>query len=345
MSNPSTPPPAPNQANAHPNTQTRTQTPKHAPKAQESTHQSPRANKAKPKTPAAKAHATPNPTAQNAQKNSTRESNPHSARATIPQPTAPQSHAPKPSPKPTLKPTLTKMPQKTPQENLLPTARAPQSRSPQPHNLTRAHHNPKKPDSTPLTPSKSTPPHEPHELIEVAKLGKSIGVHGALKCHLLTDFPEIFQKGAKFFAIFSSPYEQITHPLTLQAFDPQRHLIAFEEITSMEAAKSLTNFILHSTLEDTRKHCALGKEEFFWFDIIGCRVCEAGILLGEVREIQRIGATDYLLVRTDSTLQKSAPTPLAKEFLIPYIAPFIKDTDLEAKTIYTQNAKALLEAS
>ena len=113
----------------------------------------------------------------------------------------------------------------------------------------------------------------------------------------------------------------------------------------MEAAKCFTNFILHSTLEDTRKHCALGKEEFFWFDIIGCRVCEEGILLGEVREIQRIGAIDYLLVRTDSTLQKSAPTPLAKEFLIPYIAPFIKDTDLEAKTIYTQNAKALLEAS
>ena len=93
MSNPSTPPLAPNQANAHPSRQTRTQVGKHAPKAQESTHQSPRANKTKPKTPAAKAHATPNPTAQNAQKNPTRESNPHSARATIPQPTAPQSHA------------------------------------------------------------------------------------------------------------------------------------------------------------------------------------------------------------------------------------------------------------
>ena len=329
MSNPSTPPLAPNQANTHSNRQAGKQTP--APKAQESTHQSPHPDKAKPKA-RTKTHGD-----KNAPKNPTRESNPHSPRATIPAPT-------KPSPKiPLPKPTATKTPKKIPQENLTPTAHAPQSHSPQPHNLTRAHHNPKKPDSTPLTPSKSTPPHEPHELIEVAKLGKSMGVHGALKCHLLTDFPEIFQKGVKFFAIFSSPYEQITHPLTLQNFDPQRHLITFEEITSMEAAKSLTNFILHSTLEDTRKHCALGKEEFFWFDIIGCRVCEAGILLGEVREIQRIGATDYLLVRTDSTLQKSAS--LAKEFLIPYIAPFIKDTDLEAKTIYTQNAKALLEAS
>ena len=293
MSNPSTPPPAPNQANAHQTKQMRAQAGKHAPapKAQESTRQNPHPNKAKPKT-----HAD-----RNAPKNPTRESTPHSAHD--------KAHA-----------------------------RAPQSHSPQPHN-------PQKPDSTPLTPSKSTPPHEPHELIEVAKLGKSIGVHGALKCQLLTDFPEIFQKGVKFFAIFGSPYEKITHPLTLQTFDPQRHLITFEEITSMEAAKSLTNFILHSTLEDTRKHCALGKEEFFWFDIIGCKVSEAGILLGEVREIQRIGATDYLLVRTDSTLQKGTPTPLAKEFLIPYIAPFIKDTDLEAKTIYTQNAKALLEAS
>lgn len=327
MSNPSTPPLAPNQADKHPNTQTSTQTLKQAPapKAQESTRQNPHPNKAKPK-----AHAD-----KNAPKNPTRESTPHSAHDKA---HARASHSPttKPSPKPSPKPTPTKTPKKIPQEKLPHTARAPQSHSPQPHN-------PKKPDSIPLTPSKSTPPHETHELIEVAKLGKSIGVHGALKCHLLTDFPEIFQKGVKFFAIFSSPCEKITHPLTLQTFDPQRHLITFEEITSMEAAKSLTNFILHSTLEDTRKHCALGKEEFFWFDIIGCRVCEAGILLGEVREIQRIGATDYLLVRTDSTLQKSAS--LAKEFLIPYIAPFIKDTDLEAKTIYTQNAKALLEAS
>ena len=328
MSNPSTPPLAPNQANAHSSTQAGKQAP--APKAQKSARQSPRPDKAKPKA-SPKTHAD-----KNAQKNPTRESNPHSLRAkSSPQShaRASQSHAPKPSPKPTPKPTPTETLQKNPHKNLPHTAHAPQPRSPQPHN-------PKKPDSTPLTPSKSTPP---HELIEVAKLGKSIGVHGAFKCHLLTDFPEIFQKGVKFFAIFSSPYEQITHPLTLQTFDPQRHLITFEEITSMEAAKSLTNFILHSTLEDTRKHCALGKEEFFWFDIIGCKVCEAGILLGEVREIQRIGATDYLLVRTDSTLQKSAS--LAKEFLIPYIAPFIKDTDLETKTIYTQNAKALLEAS
>ena len=307
MSNPSTPPLAPNQANTHSNRQAGKQTP--APKAQESTHQSPHPDKAKPKADP-KTYAD-----QNAKKNPTRESNSHSSRSKAPAPT-------KPSPK-------------IPQEKLPHTARAPQSHSPQPHNH-------KKPDSTPLAPSKFP---SPHELIEVAKLGKSIGVHGTLKCHLLTDFPEIFQKGVKFFAIFSSPYEQITHPLTLQTFDPQRHLITFEEITSMEVAKSLTNFILHSTLEDTRKHCALGKEEFFWFDIIGCRVCEAGILLGEVREIQRIGTTDYLLVRTDSTLQKGTPTPLAKEFLIPYIAPFIKDTDLEAKTIYTQNAKALLEAS
>ena len=298
MSNPSTPPLAPNQANARPSRQMRAQAGKQtpAPKAQKSARQSPHHDKAKPKA-RTKTHGD-----KNAQKKPTRESTPHGARA-----------------------------------KASPQARASQSHSPQPH-----YDNPKKPDSTPLTPSKSTPP---HELIEVAKLGKSIGVHGTLKCHLLTDFPENFQKGVKFFAIFSSPYEKITHPLTLQTFDPQRHLIAFEEITSMEAAKALTNFILHSTLEDTRKHCALGKEEFFWFDIIGCRVCEAGILLGEVREIQRIGATDYLLVRTDSTLQKGTPTPLAKEFLIPYIAPFIKDTDLEAKTIYTQNAKALLEAS
>lgn len=178
-------------------------------------------------------------------------------------------------------------------------------------------------------------------LIEIAKLGRSVGVNGVLKCHLFTDFPEIFQKGIKLYAILNTPYQNLSHTLTLKTFDLKKHLIAFEEINSQEKAKALTNFVLFCTFEDTKKYCILQDEEFFWFDVIGCKVYEENQILGEVLDIQRIGNTDYLLIKTDATLSKN----FAKTFLIPYIEPFIIKTLINDKTIFTKNTKALLEAS
>ena len=39
----------------------------------------------------------------------------------------------------------------------------------------------------------------PDELLEVAKIGKTIGLKGALKLHDKSDFPKQFKKGANFF--------------------------------------------------------------------------------------------------------------------------------------------------
>ncbi len=179
-----------------------------------------------------------------------------------------------------------------------------------------------------------------HNLIEIARLGRSVGIHGGLKCHLLTDFPEIFQKGIKLYAILNS-YQDLIHTLTLKSFDHPRKCILFEEICSPQEAKKLTNFTLFSTLEDTKKYCILQQDEFFWFDIIGCNVYEEEELLGEVYDIERIGNTHYLLVKTSPLLAKS----FSKSFLIPYIHPFIIKSIPKDKAIFTKNTKSLLEAS
>lgn len=181
-----------------------------------------------------------------------------------------------------------------------------------------------------------------NDLIEIAKLGRSIGTSGLMRCIIFTDFPNIFQKGNTFFI---KPYHPISenqaHTLTLKSFNFSKSTIAFEEINSLEAAKKITNFLLLSSIEDTKKYCHLQQNEFFWFDIIGCDIFEDTISLGCVKDIQRIANTDYLIIKTHNNFSSL----LAKEFLIPYLDQFIISVDIKNKKIYTKNTKNLLEAS
>lgn len=193
-----------------------------------------------------------------------------------------------------------------------------------------------------------TSPHtnqEESNLIAIAKLGKTIGLKGHMKCYPMTDFPEIFIPDITFFAqknhIFQNSKEYIT--LHLKEFNPIKSLIIFQEIDSLEMAKTLTNAILYTTLQDTKTHCALGEDEFFWFEVIGFSIIEDEETLGYVEDIERIGATDYLVICTDPKL--CTPLKLKKRFLIPYIDPYIIYTDTKTHHIYTKNAKALLLAS
>lgn len=178
-------------------------------------------------------------------------------------------------------------------------------------------------------------------LIEIAKLGKSVGLDGTMKCYLLTDFPEIFKAGRVFHATSNSSFNQNIHTLTLKHFDQNKQIIRFEEIQTPEHAKKLTNLMLSCSIQDTREFCKLKQDEFFWFDIIGCLVIENETTLGKVKDIQRIANTDYLIIQTDKFLCKQ----FAKEFLIPYLENFILKADIETKIIYTKNAQAILEAS
>lgn len=169
--------------------------------------------------------------------------------------------------------------------------------------------------------------------IQVARLGKTVGLKGDLKLHNLSDFPEQFRVGATFF----------TPPnLTLEicAYAPSTGLVRFRGFESRESAQPLVNALLHTSKEASREACTLGEGEFFWFDLESCAVEEDGELLGFVQEIERIGGQDYLHVKSSDLHVKSG---LSSFFLIPYQEHFIIKTDIKEKRIFVQHAKALLE--
>jgi len=95
---------------------------------------------------------------------------------------------------------------------------------------------------------------------------------------------------------------------------------------------------MEATLED----CNLDDDELFWFDIIGCEVKEDESVLGVVSDIDRIGDTDYLVIKTDKTLVSKE---LSKTFFLPYIDRYVLSADKETKVIHVKDGLELLECS
>ncbi len=168
--------------------------------------------------------------------------------------------------------------------------------------------------------------------IPIAKIGKTYGIKGWQKIHLLTDFPEQFKNGKTF------PSDKID--LTIEKIDLKRGLVKFKGVDTPEDAKKLTNRMLYTTEEATKENIKLKKNEYFWFDIIGCNVYEDGELLGRVKEIERANEADYLVINTNPDLiEKKYP----KRFLIDF-KRHVKDVDVENKKIDALGAKDILDS-
>jgi len=168
----------------------------------------------------------------------------------------------------------------------------------------------------------------------IAQIGRTIGLWGDLKFHLHTDFPEQFKVG--------NTYKSNRGDLTIADINFTRGIVKFRGYESIDSAKKLTNVKIFADEAQTRENCDLKEGQYFWFDIIGCSVEEEGIIIGTVEEVQRMGDTDYLAVKTDERLVKEG---LSKNFLLPYIERYVVKADIEAKCVYTKDAKDILEAS
>lgn len=173
-------------------------------------------------------------------------------------------------------------------------------------------------------------------LIEVAQIGRLVGLRGELKLHLQCDFPEQFKKGKKF-------KTQKGEELEVFSYNQTRGLISFVGYQDRELASKLVNTFLLTTHENSVNECALKEGEFFWFDLIDARVIdEDGTFLGKVDEIERIAATDYLVIKTDDALVKKG---MAKSFYLPYIERYIITFDKMKKEVLSKDALGILENS
>lgn len=174
-------------------------------------------------------------------------------------------------------------------------------------------------------------------MIDVAKIGRTVGINGDLKLYILSDFPQIFQQDIDFFLLKSGLNRSLI-PLKIKTYI--KGLVCFEGYETLEKAKTLTNGILRMRIEDTRRFCHLEQDEFFWFDLLGFEIVEDNQCIGIVKDIERIANTDYLLIEARGEDNKRS-----KRFMIPYIKRYIVQTLFERKQILTQGAKEIWFAS
>ena len=172
-------------------------------------------------------------------------------------------------------------------------------------------------------------------IVEVATIGRCVGLKGYLKLHNKSDFPEQFKKGATFF-------DKNNDQLVIKDYNRQKELVLFENFDDLDLAKTLVNRTIYTTKELTRKKCKLKKDEFFQFDIIGLKVIESGEILGIVEDIQDNFANSLLYIKTDEKLIMSGNP---KNFYIPYLEHFIISVNLDNEEILVKGARDILENS
>jgi len=169
--------------------------------------------------------------------------------------------------------------------------------------------------------------------IPIAKIGKTYGVKGWVKVHLLTDFPEQFKAERTFEA------DRIT--LTIENINRKNNTIKFKGYNTPEEAKKLTNRVIYSNEEESKENIKLKQDEYFWFDIFECKVYEENKLLGIVEDINRINDIDYIVVKVDESMQTNGQP---KRFLFDF-RRHIVEVDIKNKKIIVQNTIPILEAS
>ena len=87
-------------------------------------------------------------------------------------------------------------------------------------------------------------------LIQVAQIGRLVGLRGELKLHNHSDFPEQFKAGASF------PTDK-NKTLQILSYNAKRGLVLFKGYENRESAGVLVNTHLFTTYEDTQKNCNL----------------------------------------------------------------------------------------
>lgn len=170
-------------------------------------------------------------------------------------------------------------------------------------------------------------------MLEVAKIGKTVGLKGALKLHDRSDFPKQFKKGAKFH-LKNGEILEILH------FNSQNSQVIFKNYEDVNTSSALVNQTIYSTIEETKKNCKLRKDEFFYFDIIGLKIVENSEILGTIKSIAEVGGGYLFEIKTDENLQD-----MPEIFYIPYVDEYVIEVLLDEKKVITKNAKLILENS
>ncbi len=168
------------------------------------------------------------------------------------------------------------------------------------------------------------------ELVRIGYIAGAHGLKGAMRLRL--DDPDAATL-ALLSRAFLTPPGSTAREYRLNAIARLNRTtmrVVLEGIATPEAADALRGAILAVAAEDLP---ALERDEFYYFETIGCVVTTTGgDRIGMVEEVFSNGANDVLVVRDG-----------ARETLIPAIADVVRTLDLKRRQIVIEALPGLLD--
>jgi 16S rRNA processing protein RimM len=167
------------------------------------------------------------------------------------------------------------------------------------------------------------------DLVAIAKVVRPKGLLGEVFAEVLTDFPERFEGLENVTAVLP---DRKRRELKIEDFRFQndRLVLKFAGCDSVEQAETLRN---SEVCVAESEAVELDEDEYFDWQIEGCAVVTiTGAKIGTVRELQRTGGTDNLLVDGDG-----------QDHLIPFAEAICVEVDVENKLIRIDPPEGLLE--
>ncbi len=156
------------------------------------------------------------------------------------------------------------------------------------------------------------------DFLLIGKVAKPHGLHGQVKVHSYASSPESFFVGRQ---IFLSQGEEMKGLLISEVkVQPQSLILRFQGLENRQQAEAISGSSLYLRERDLQ---TLPEGEYYWYQLIGCRVFnEQGIFLGVLEEIFSTAAHDIWVVRNR-----------AKELLFPAVEDFVISVDLPSGEI------------
>jgi 16S rRNA processing protein RimM len=189
---------------------------------------------------------------------------------------------------------------------------------------------------------------EDAEFVTIARVAKTQGRHGEVAATLLTDFPELFETRRKLFALSGTggAKQSGTAELSRRKLDLDEHwfhkgmvVLKFAGVDSISDAEMLVGSEIQIPQSE---RAALGSDEFYVSDLIGCTVIDSGREIGRVRDVQ-FGSGEAPLLVIEGGLISGGVVSGKKEYMVPFAAAYIEKIALEQKRLEMKLPEGLLE--
>ncbi len=168
-------------------------------------------------------------------------------------------------------------------------------------------------------------------LLVVGRIGRAHGVLGEATIEIRTDLPdERFFVGAR---LVTDPVSN--GPLTIESVRDHNGilLLKFEEVKDRTAIERIRDTLLLADIDLVEDHLSGSADEYHVQQLIGCDVVDVdGVKLGVLADVLNLPGQDLLAIQSATG-----------ELLLPFIAEFVPEVDIENRRIVVRPPVGLVE--